>query len=434
MLKPGWSVQRTALELAGIFLLWAASVYLSLPYFCRTLSGGHEWLTGHTLVSLRAFEEWGFWKSAGASLLVSRSYELWDSPFREFTKLQGAYLSYPDIWLILPYLFFKILNFGPLHLKLSPCFVESYNLIATRLFTGILIYYVVVQFLDFFARQRLSGFEKRFIALVTLAAWMWSPPVLYWTQNVYLADQAVLGPVYGLTFLAIRCGFDFRARQRAENIMLAGASFLACGSDWYGWIAVFFLLALTGFKIFFQSPRSWRTFLAAYSHSVRFILAGALCAAALYLFQLLYYEDGIRQLTEIGLFRSTLSPSRGHGIMEGKSWFSTFLDILHHWRFYFPLFTYLPDSALRSRFFSPALLSVLMAIPLFLLAPKNRDRVTAVAVYVFIFILPVFQIAVLRGHSFYHSFSALKMALPISLSFIAIPFAAFSAFVCNFFS
>ena len=192
-------------EIFVVFILWLISLTMSSYVFNRPLEldAHHEFITAHTLVSLRSLDQWGIFQTLGASILVPKSNEYLQVDITVLDKDNGVYLSYPSLWLVVPYLIFKILA-----IPTTVASLQIYHLIFNRLFTSIIIYFLFLEiiylFKDKFKKTNLiQGWGSKLLAFLGTAAWIFSPPVLYWSQNVYFCDQAILLPVYALLLFYI---------------------------------------------------------------------------------------------------------------------------------------------------------------------------------------------------------------------------------------
>jgi hypothetical protein len=52
---------------------------------------------------------------------------------------------------------------------------------------------------------------------------------------------------------------------------------------------------------------------------------------------------------------------------------------------------------------------------------QSRDKAFVIYTYILLFLVPLIQLILLKQHSFIHSFSALKMGLPIAFSLLILP-------------
>jgi hypothetical protein len=418
-------------EIVIIFLLWLASVVISRPIFNRPLEAHHEWLTAHTLVSMRSFDQWGFWKLLGASVLTPKSYEYLNSDITAFTKYPSIYLSYPSLWLVLPYLVIKLLESLHLGMDISISSLQTYHLVVNRLICGGVIYYLYLEIINILAKPTLTPYIKRLIALIGLVGWMFTPPVLYWTQNVYLTDQAVLLPIYALFLVALKCKFDFNSLSRLGKFSLFGLSLYATGCDWYGWICITILgtICLTKKLLsLIQQPiskSSFRWFLVDYVNSMKYLLFGTAITAFIFLVQLFYYKDGFTQIVRISFQRLGVADDAGNRLSADEMARGVFAHLTGYLpQRIEPIFNDIIDKSKKINEMDALLVasaSILLLAALFYLYKRNQDKQIVIYTYSLVFLAPILQIYVLRQHSYVHNFSFFKTGLPITFILIILP-------------
>lgn len=414
-----------ASEIFLVFLVWLVSFVVSMPGFNRPLRYD-AWLTGHTLVSMRAFEDWGFWKVLGVSILIPKSYEFYDVDITSFTKEQGVYLSYPSLWLVLPYVVFKLLKVLQFNVSISVQFLETYHLIVNRLICGVVIYYLYLEIIKILAKNNLTPYIKRLLAFLGLIGWMFAPPALYWTQNSYLSDQAVLLPIYIIFLISLKCKLRLENLSKTSKLLLFIASLFACSIDWYAWVAVAIVMLLVLVeKLIWQNQRAFHLvkIFVNYLNSIKFILSGLLISGFIFALQVVHYKYGFRMVLNIFLARS------GGGIDETGAPL-TLQGVLSraavHWLLYFP-----PSvrSILISTVILDALLIVLLLGLLYYVYSRSENKKLAIYSYILLFLVPTTQIALLKNHSYQHNFSAFKMGLPLVFSILVLPAIALIIFL-----
>lgn len=425
----------TIFETGFILLLWLISILVSSPVFNRPLGTHHEWLSAHTLVSMRAFEEWGFWKLLGASVLTPKSYEFLNIDITTLTKDDGIYLSYPSFWLILPYAVFKLLNLLGLNINLSVQYIQTYNLVVNRLLLGFIIYYLCLEIINILTSARLTKFQKSLVAGLFLIGWMFTAPIMYWTQNVYFSDQAVLLPIYTIFLISLKYKFNLNSLSHLNQFFLFILSFLACSIDWYGWVsvAVICLIVLIDQLISVdQFNFSFLLFLKKYLDSIKFMCLGVLLAGLTFLAQILYYEDGVEQLVEIFIRRTS---GMVNDYDEPINILTMIQQIMGYWLFYFPkdleiilrkfIYTDFISQQIDFQYLIAAFITFLfITLWITLLSytyQKSNNRKLTAYTYILVYLIPLIQIALLKQHSFMHDFSAFKMGLPIIFSVWLLP-------------
>lgn len=412
--------------------MWLISIWISNPFFNRPLYAHHEWLTAHALVSLRAFEDWGFWKLLGASILVPHSNEFLGVDLTTFTRLEGIYLSYPSFYLFLPYLTFKFLNLFSLNIELSTQYLETYNLIVNRLISSIVIYYLYIEILKIIAENFFRGYVRKLVAFLCLTTWLFAPPVMYFTQNVYGPDQAVLLPIYIIFLISLKCKFQFKNLSIPYKFLLFIASLCACGMDWYAWIFISIIMSI----VFLDEWLSRTTeinfspiaFLKQYFNSIKYFLSAMLIAGLTFLLQTLYYQGGLSQLYATFLVRigNTLiddnaqtTPITNFELLTG-----IFKFLIHYLPIPSPVFNTLNNTITQNNqiiLFLVILFIAMIMLTFYIFYHITQDRLLSIYVYLLLFLAPLLQIWFLKEHSYMHKFSAFKMALPLDLILIVMP-------------
>ena len=393
-------------EILAVFMLWLISLMMSSYVFNRPLNldAHHEFITAHTLVSLRSFDQWGFFQTLGASILVPKSSEYLQVDITLLNKDNGVYLSYPSLWLVVPYLIFKILA-----IPITVASLQIYHLIFDRLFTSIIIYFLFLEiiclFKDNFKKINfVQGWGSKLLAFLGTAAWIFTPPVLYWTQNVYFSDQAILLPVYALLLFAIKQRFKFDNLSRSKKLILFAISLLAAGYDWYGWVFLFLLMLIVTLPLIYKNINKALI-------SIQPIVIAIALISTWFISQLIYYKDGYRQITATAFERAggQLPIDLGQDLFV----------MTVYWAYYLPKF-------LRPLWDDGRLSLLLISISLIIFSSwllwHCRQKLILLSILILIFIAPLMQISILRQHSTIHDFSAFKLALPtVFMIWIVIP-------------
>ena len=410
------------LEVGLIFLLWLAGIWVSHPYFNRPLEAHQEWETAHVLVSMRAYDEWGFWKVMGASVLLPHTKEWRDTDIAkkgvEINKiLPAVYLSLPSWNFIFPYAARKLLNIVPfVNIPLSALFLESYNLVVSRLFTGIIFYYLFLEIIKLFIAEDEGIFRQKALAFIGTAAWMLDPAVLYFTQNTYFGEKSYFGFVYAIILLSLKCGFRFEALSKGEKLLLFILSFIACGTSYFGWFTVIFL-CFAAFAYRFLSMRTFavdRSF-SRYLKSILPIAVGAFTAAMTFLVQLLYFKNGFSLLHERFVERLGLSDF-AESAKVPFSYSYAFGKIVSYWDNYLPLGT-----TYRHELFIGIMVLLFGMIGFFLVAARSRDRIYTILLFCLIYLMPVCYVFLLKEWAYMHDFSGQTISFPLILSWAILP-------------
>ena len=410
-------------EIGLIFLLWLASLWMSHEYFNRPLGVHHEWITAHVLISMRAYNEWGFWKLMGASVFLPHTKE-WATvdivrKGVEINKtLPAVYLSYPSWYIVFPYMIWKLMNLIPfIRMPLSALFLESFNLVISRLFTGIIVFYLFFETIKIFLPEKSELDLKRALAFIGVAAWMFNPAVLYFTQNIYFAENSYLGFIYAMTLMSVKCGFKLEKLSRGNKCLLFIFTFIACGTSYYGWLvlAVIWLIVLIS-RLISLKPFAMNTYLKTCVSAIYPTAAGAFIAGATFIAQLSYYKGGFGLLISKFIWRA------GFGSAVFEPWLSRdtpavmFSKILSYWDNLLPFGMYY-----RHEFYFSAAFLALSVIVSLTLAAKAKDKMSAFSIILLIYAVPVSYLFLLKEWSSFHDFSALIMSLPVIFSWAVLP-------------
>jgi len=416
------SKQFFIFEILIIVFIWSISFFVSKGSFGRPLDTHHEWLSAQVLVSLRAFEERGFWELLGASILVPNTPEFMNIDISSLTKSEGIYLSYPSFYLVLPYLMFKISNLFSSNISFSVEYLQLYNLVVNRFLGGVFVYHILLETIFIISKSSWPRYLHKLLAFSGLIGWLFAPPVLYWTQNSYFSDQAVLLPIYIIFLISIKCKFKFYSLSIPLKVILFLSTLIACGTDWYGWVAVAAIMFITLIDVCIdQSWQMHRAFKVYIKNTCLFVL-GILSASAFFIGQLFYYRDGFKQIYEIFLKRtgSTMLDDRGNEI---SSQISFIKGIVSHWSFYYP--KTLQDWVYKPSFVNHAIVLFLailfISLSLYFFYRRNHIKRLVLYIYALVYLVPLLQLYILKQHSLIHDFSAFKMALPIAFSIFVLP-------------
>ena len=417
-------------ELAAVLAIWAISILMSYYPYNRPLDES-DWVTAHTLLSLRALDSWGFFHLFGASVLIPHSYELQGADLTTFTKAEGIYLSYPSLWLIFPYMIFKIVSLFSANYELTPTFIITYNLIVNRLLCGVVVYFILRYLLDYLFNdylfyKELSVLGKRILAIIGLAGWMLPAAAMVSTQNLYFSDQAVLLPIYCLFLFTLKHKFDFWNFRWLDRLILSILSLISVGMDWYGLVFVTVLFASVTVPTYSNhSDESRKEIFRKIALNIAMPLAfGTAIALIFFLCQLIYFDDGFKQIIEIFTLRTS---ERQETTKSTLSYLEIYSGIIDHWKGYLPKvfrgalfglqkFLHIPGSV-------TTVLLVFAPVLAWLSTSNARRNQKNFAVLSLLYLAPCIQLLLLKQHSYVHGFSAFKMALPIAFSTCVLPVA-----------
>jgi len=399
-----------------VCLLFPASLFISKDQIGSRIDFHHGWLTAHALLSLAAYRDFGFFELAGLSCVIPKTPEWETKDFGEKIKL---YVSFPMFHLIAPYCAYRLVNLAlPAHpVALDFPFLQAYHLIINRLFALVALYFALSALLAALFPARLGPRERAALAVFGTAVWLFTPGVLFFTQNISFSDMAVFTPAFAFMYLLVRADFGAKS-SLGLGFGLALTSFAACGMDWYGYVVCGLGAALAALNQWTgpadpasrPAPRAvakpaWRSSLRSSWRAARPIALGAGLATAVYVTQLLARGN------RFALLWDRLAHRTQGAAHQLKPPLSMFADIFNHFKMYLPGFFHdLPPFAAGA---AVALVPLVLFIPAWLWArSENRAALRRVTLCVtFFWLPPVAHILILRPHSAIHDFSALKIGL-----------------------
>lgn len=415
-MRAGW--------LALLFV--AAAWLLSLPLTAGLAAGPPRWLSGHTLMTLWGYGHWGLLPTLGANLVLPAGPETLGVDLRGLGKLEGAYLTYPSAWslaLYLPWVVARTLGVAP------EAFLQGAGLLGVRLAGGLFAGLLLRELGRILLGDAAATWRVTAPAALAAAGWMLAPAVLVWSQADLFADQFILAPVAGATWLALRARFRLAAQGPREAWALGLLGALAVGTEWLGWTLAAVLAA--GFAI-----RSW----AEQPGATPEARAGALLRAGWclwapqavvavgYLAQLSWFTSGWPELLTSFHMRALSRTGDGGTAL---TWGLILAQVGEHWRWDLP--GLMADglagwaTAARAGQGPPwqGLLGLAWlagglgaAVACWRQAPDRRLAGLALGA---IALPPLLHTGVLLQHATIHAFSGLKLALPLAALCWALP-------------
>mgnify|MGYP005836688021 FL=1 len=385
------------LLLVFTFTLFSYTLEARHPWFGKLSPQHHQWLTGSTV---KFAKNW--WREGALKL----RFTMFENPASaEFPTLSSrdAYISYPPGTIIPIYLAARIAGKEP-----GPALVMSYNLLnhfLVALFLGLLILIVLL--------DAGFGLPCSFIfSLIPVILELLMPAPLYWHQNVFFSDQAVILPIVLFLFCeALRDSspgenlFSNRHVKRSISGLQALVFLYGALTDW--------LFLFVAAAVFIK-----RVLRGEYGKRVKGLLARtlffwlpALAAIAVFALQIsLFRYDIVGKF----LFRSGISP-------EGSSYAAGFFQTF--WK-----------GHVAEGYGYPAVyllwiscgVSTLLLLRLFyghFSKRKQEERGKKIVIMSAVFTLPFFvQVYAFRNHSAIHDFSALKFSLTLAVvPFVLLP-------------
>jgi len=332
-------------------------------------TGHHQWLTGSAIVFTNNWRYYQPWKI---------SFAMYQAPPSIETESTGraAYVSYPPGTIIPLYLLTTLLS-----RPADPPLVMSYNLFSQFLIT------LMLSLIVYLGGRRFKlgrGWAGMFSLVPPL--WMYLVPgPLYWGQNVFFSDQAVLLPVTGMILLELLS--DHTGRKRAG--LMAALVFWAMLTDW---LALFVVSAIYLKRVLCGEIKLREWFLGGIK-----LAWPALLALGLFAWQLTILH-GWEALMGKAVFRLGVAVTK-----EGNYYRSIILpQIKHHFetgwgKLVLPLYGLFPIFLLVSKKW----------------VGKRWSELGRIAMLTFV---PIsLQMIVLNNHTTIHDFATYKVIIPLTV-------------------
>ncbi|MBF0591935.1 MAG: hypothetical protein HQL02_07595 [Nitrospirae bacterium] len=376
-----------------VIVVFSYSVSVRRPFFGRMFAEHHHQLTAATLLFSSN------WYNDGA--FADRFLLLHSPQSIEFPTLQdrNPYPSYPPGQTLGVFLLAKLMATEP-----SVGMIQGLNLFSQLLIAMILgaLAWSILDRTGFGAWVRLPG------ALFASFFYILNPCSMYFHQNVYFSDQAVLLP------FAVAIAFevlDLPKRRRIFEYMQIGVVFWGILTDWlFVFVTAVICLCRLLDPWLRDKDMSWRRLLSLPVLRPLFALIAPICVVVV------FYVIGVR---------FSGGSSYAHGKMLERTGFNgSVWDWLtgYNWNWWAPhlwMGRYFGPSAPRVFLWS---FSAALLITMFMVIrrgvwkktyPYNVIMVLKAAIIV---TLPCFlQVYVLRQHSDPHDFSVMKFAIPFAL-------------------
>ncbi len=377
------------------YLVFLYTVQVRRPWYGQFSYGNHQWLSGTTLKFAKN------WYNEGPSVLRFRMLEHPRSI--EFPTLESrfAYVSYPPGAVVPFYLTMRLTGREPTTRRLM-----RFNLLNHLAITLLLvsICYTVL---------RGAGVGRGTAALwttVPIGVELLTPAPMYWHQNVYFADQAVIVLFVGLIFFEV-----LRMRRwggGAAKLLALGQALVLFLGILTDWLFVFASAAVYAKRAIFGELGSAAG--EVVRRSIWYWLPAGV-ALALYAYQV--FDAGAwDRLVGIAMFRTALT---GYGAEFAQNFHKVFW-----W------------DHVRHGFGGAGVMLLWGSVAVWLGAvgyairrrwgnrPADGTAVQVLAVIGLVLIPCFLQVYVLRNHSAIHSFSALKFSIPLAtVPFVLLPLA-----------
>ena len=355
------------------------SVFIRRAWFERPLDTHHEWLTAHSVCVTKNWLKEGPFHLRFLHILNPASVEFDTLSSRE------PYISYPPGTFIPVFLLATLFNINDL-IQLY----QVYNLI-NHFVVSLILFSVIFQLLT---SIKITGIFHIFFSFVPAIIYLFTPPTLYWHQNVFFADQAVMILFALFIYLEMK-RFSYVKLNWWNETLFVLTVFLGVLTDW---LFIFVLFVALILRISFQSKSiPLKQFIISQFDMV----IPALFAMSLFSYQVI----------SMGLSSKlfTIFQTRTEGV--------TFIKFLlkHFWINGVGGYgIVLCGSALLSLVFFMSYYSFLRFKVIH--SNPNTKMLDAATYLIGISTLPcLLQVYTFQQHTFIHDFSALKWAIPLAL-------------------
>lgn len=215
-----------------LLLLFAVSVYIRLPNYNQPLGRHHEWITAHTLITLKIWEHGGGPEHYHFSPLYN-----YDGEFNKNIGILGGvsnqkgdyyYVSYPPFAFILPYYFFKLTG-------------SSINTASIQVFGYILHFFTALLFYILLLTITNKKFGKDFYlpAWIGYAFYLFSAGNLWFHSNVYFVDVLIQIFIFAQLILFFKIWKGDFGLHKWHWLIFFVINFLAIYTEWLGLFVAF---------------------------------------------------------------------------------------------------------------------------------------------------------------------------------------------------
>ncbi|HOF01077.1 MAG TPA: hypothetical protein PK385_08420 [Spirochaetota bacterium] len=386
--------------LTGIILLVAIfsfvySVSLRTSWFGKLSLDHHQWLSGATIKFTNMWLDENPFKLLFGMIENPKSIEF------SSLKDRGIYSSYPS-GIIFPLYVLGLFNGG----KLTPDILMGYNLANHFLISIIMSLTIFI----FFKKLKAGDLAALLFSLLPIFLYLFLPPPMYWHQNVFFTDQAIILYFVGIIFLEVLSDTQDPKLRKIIFILQAVIIFIGVSIDWFFYIITFVLYV----KKILNFEYSKKGFLNFILRSFFFWLPVAL-SLGIFLIQQIAL-GGLKALYDKFLFRTA---------MDGNTYVTNFFN--QFWKGHIK-YGY---GEIGFYLIWISSLFLLLSFVLVVLLKINKKKIdssfkSVISLYS-LYLVPCFiQIYFLKNHSVIHDFSALKFAVVLStVPFILFPILLF---------
>jgi len=365
------------------------------PWRVEELSGvGHQWLTGSTLEFSKE------WYHEGPQNIHFGMFEYPASVEFPTLKSRSPYTSYPPGTIIPIYILSIIKEKEP-----TISMIMKYNLINHFFITFILSLMVFL----FLTRQlELDRLNSTLFAIIPILIELLMPGTLYWHQNVFFSDQAIILPFVLFVFLEV---LRFKSSKKVISILNSLQALIMLYGALTDWL--FIPIAFSVFlKRIVNNEIEVKGDIKQFIRETIYFWSPIVLAIFLFLWQISSLEN-IDKTINAFFIRTSLSstdPLTIHMFLE------TFISHLTL------SFGYLAPIILVESLLILLIFSFYMVIKNFK-THKTNYKMKNTLLLAYMLLLPcLIQIFLFKNHSFVHEFSALKFSVPLCvIPFVIIP-------------
>lgn len=381
------------------FIVFYYTLEIREPWQVEELSGGgKQWLTGSTLEFSKE------WYHEGPINIHFGMFEYPASVEFPTLKSRSPYTSYPPGAIIPIYVLSKIRGKEP-----TISMIMKYNLVNHFLiafFLSLLVFF-------FLSRQlEVDLINSALFATIPILFELLMPGTLYWHQNVFFSDQAVILPFVLFIFLEV---LRFASSKRVIfilSIIQALVMFYGVLTDWLfiPIVSTIYLKRIINNEIKIKGDIR-RFLLKTFYFWVPVLLVGVL-----FLLQIYSLENFDRTIHAFSVRASLSSSSEYTGTLTLNRFLETFSDHLTE------SFGYFAHIMLVIILLLMLIFSCYLVIKYFKVH-KTNDKLKDTLMLAWMLLLPcIIQIFLFKNHSFVHEFSVLKFSVPLSIiPFVIIP-------------
>jgi hypothetical protein len=370
----------------------------------------HEWLTGSTIKFAKNWYNEGPLNLKFAMLDNPKSVEFQNISFR------ALYTSYPPGTILPIYAASELLGQEP-----SPSIVMGYDLI-NHFFISFLLGLLIFLFLR--KQLRFDVINSFLFSIIPVILELLLPGPLYWFQNVFFSDQAVILPfVLFIFFEEVKDGIKMDTTKNSRNLTVLNifqniVLFYGFLTDW-----LFVFIALTIYikrlldgEIFFTKKMFWNRDLYHFiTDSLKYWFS-PIVAVSLFVLQVILI-GGMTETISRALLRTSISNS---GTITPLN---ELIRILGH-------VTNNYGNVGKILIFVSLLFFMFMFIYLSFGGSKSHKNIFKIKKTIYLMgmlLVPcILQLIVFSNHSYIHEFSVLKLSIPLAtIPFVLLPITIF---------